>query len=153
MNIFGACGNLFRYLTLSSQPESRRAAASTDDVADNDNDGPGAGGGYDDSVDVGDADGPGAGGGYDKIDSPSDGPADTGDADGPGAGGGYKPDYSDSYYDGPGAGGGYFKVSGGLGDTWTSTANYLGQEWFMGDATPKAANTNKRPTSGKGKSE
>lgn len=115
-----------------------------------DNDGPGAGGGYDDSVEINpsDDDGPGAGGGYDddSVDSDpqphdADGPgagggyddsddvkADPGDSDGPGAGGGYDfdefLDFVPTDADGPGAGGGYDGLAEFSSLTGTATASW-----------------------------
>lgn len=71
-----------------------------------DDDGPGAGGGYEPEQEP--VEGPGAGGGYDQAEIPFD-------DDGPGAGGGY--DYVEqdpAESDGPGAGGGYFTESLGF---------------------------------------
>jgi hypothetical protein len=186
MNILGTCRHLLQYLSLSPAAESSEPKAEKE-VDDSDgpgagggyedsveleesSDGPGAGGGYDDSVDTDESsDGPGAGGGYDDsvdTDESSDGPGagggydGLGDDDGPGAGGGYDT-LNDS--DGPGAGGGYHTLNdfdlvpdGAYYDEhpvtgqatsqnpWTSSANYLGQEWFL-ESTPVAANSNKDP--------
>jgi hypothetical protein len=141
MNILGTCRHLIQYLSMSpAQSGEPQAEAGVDD-----SDGPGAGGGYDDSVEIDNpSDGPGAGGGYD----------DLGDSDGPGAGGGYD-SLSDS--DGPGAGGGYDTFSEGPapGDSKDkpfvdSSARYMGEEWFLGSGPKKAAaNSNKTPVKGK----
>lgn len=152
MNILGTYRHILHYLNLGpavAEPKAEKQVA--------DSDGPGAGGGYDDSVDIDSvpvetssgtekpseaekpSDGPGAGGGYDDADDVNDGP---------GAGGGYD-SFSDN--DGPGAGGGYFlhghstsgKAAGHLFKSWTPTgATYAGEEWFL---APKPANSNETP--------
>lgn len=73
-------------------------------VIPDDDDGPGAGGGYEPVQDPAESDGPGAGGGYDSHEIPDD-------DDGPGAGGGYEPVQDPAESDGPGAGGGYATIS------------------------------------------
>lgn len=81
--------------------------------------GPGAGGGYNEGDEVLPEDGPGAGGGYNEGDEvlPEDGPGAGGgynegdEEDGPGAGGGYNEGDEVLPYDGPGAGGGYTTFS------------------------------------------
>ena len=137
MNILGTCRHLLQYLSMSPAESSEPQAEKSVD----DSDGPGAGGGYDDSVDIEDpGDGPGAGGGYDSLEAESP-------SDGPGAGGGYET-FSDNDNDGPGAGGGYDKDEHFV----ESSARYLGEEWFLGSGPKNApANSNKTPVKGKAK--
>ena len=97
----------FKNALFSSPPKSQQGQSDEMSTAEapSDDDGPGAGGGYDTfDFQMIDSDGPGAGGGYDYDD------ADVvpNDSDGPGAGGGYdNADFVPNDSDGPGAGGGY----------------------------------------------
>ena len=131
MNILGTCRHLLGYLSLNSaegrepqakkdvdSPAPNRAPEDRVEIEDPaDSDGPGAGGGYDT---LGDNDGPGAGGGYDTLgDNDNDGPAS-----GEHPGGGYDTDELPT----------------------ESSAQYLGEEWFLGTGKEvRAANSNKAP--------
>lgn len=110
MNILGSIQRwstaLYR-LVDGSEP-AKKDAAVEEKASPADDDGPGAGGGYFDAVDIRPTvDGPGAGGGY--LTATKEKAVAANANDGPGAGGGY--DDGDADDDGPGAGGGYITHS------------------------------------------
>mgnify|MGYP001197254397 CR=1 FL=1 len=120
MNILGSIHKWGTALCRLVDGVQAKPAANEEKATPDDNDGPGAGGGYNDSDSVELKplyDGPGAGGGYYTIYEEKSAAAPY---DGPGAGGGY----SDGDDDGPGAGGGYndriegVQMSGSAGASW-----------------------------------
>ena len=116
MNILGTCRHLLGYLSLNSA-EGREPQAKKDVDSPAPNRAP------EDRVEIedpADSDGPGAGGGYDTLgDNDNDGPAS-----GEYPGGGYDTDELPT----------------------ESSAQYLGEEWFLGTGKEvRAANSNKAP--------
>lgn len=131
MNILGSIQKWGSAIYRLVDGSDAKSVPSEEKSTPDDNDGPGAGGGYNDndSFDVRpNYDGPGAGGGYFTG---SEEKAVSGLYDGPGAGGGYND--GDGLHDGPGAGGGYFddvldgvQVSGTVKAKWPSDSFTVG---------------------------
>lgn len=124
MNILGSIqrwGTALYRLVDSTEP-AKKDTAVEEKATPVDDDGPGAGGGYFDAVDIRPTvDGPGAGGGY--LTATKEKAVAANSNDGPGAGGGY--DDGDVDDDGPGAGGGYITHSiDGLSMTTSTQASW-----------------------------
>lgn len=135
MNILGSIQRWGSAIYRLVDGSEAKPAPGEEKATPDDNDGPGAGGGYNDSDSIELKplyDGPGAGGGYFTISEEKSAAAHF---DGPGAGGGY----NDGDDDGPGAGGGYndridgVQMSGTVKASWPGDT-YTVSGYLMADA-------------------